>query len=61
MKLKEFENQKVDLCWFSEGICKEVIERNKTRKQLAFKKQQLKNSTHKTGVLVFLVTGSHNY
>lgn len=61
MTKEEYRNQKVDLVWIVNGVAKEVIERNKTRSQLAFTKTKLRNSTHKTGVLVYMVTGTHKY
>lgn len=58
---QKYLNEKVDLVWMLNGVVKEVIERNKTRSQLAFLKTKLKNSTHKTGALVYLVNGTHKY
>jgi len=54
-------NEKVDLCYMVNGTCKEVVERNKTRNQLAFKKRQLETTTHILGKLVYLPTGTHKY
>lgn len=61
MTKKEFNDQKVDLAWIVNGVVKEVIERNKTRRQLSFTRAKLRNSTHKTGTLIYLVTGTHKY
>lgn len=57
----DYLNQKVDLCYIVGGRCTEVVERNKTRRELAFTKRKLENSTHKLGKLVYLETGTHKY
>ena len=57
----DYINEKVDLCYMVNGACKEVIKRNKTRRELAFIKRKLESTTHKLGKLVYLTTGTHKY
>ena len=65
IKLKHYimgtAQKKYDLCWIVSGVCKEVLERNKFKKDLAWLKLKLENSTHKMGKLVYMETGTHNY
>lgn len=50
-----------DLVWFVNDLPKEVIERNKPRAVLAQIKRLKESTSHKTGRILYLETGTHRY